>query len=57
MPFSAVSERKPLQSHQQEHSVPHLPVTPGLRLCLPVSRGMMSPIQSSSIRLDDIDHT
>lgn len=55
MPLSAVSERKALQSQQQEQSVPHPPVTPSLQLCLPVSRGGMSPVQSSSTRPGDID--
>lgn len=57
MPLSAVSERKALQSQQQEHSVPHAPVTPSLQLCLPMSRGGRSPAQSSSTRPGDIGDT
>lgn len=57
MPLSAVSERKALQSHQQEHSVPHPPVTPSLQLCLPMSRERMFTVQSSSTRPGDTDDT
>lgn len=57
MPRSAVSERKALQSHQQEHSVPHPPVTPRLQLCFPMSRERMFTVQSSSTRPGDTDDT